>query len=98
MEERRHTDTLLCTQLKATEVTLQKMETSLENILKYLDREREWRLTHVSEVETSTHSRLDKKISALEKACLNLTWKIFIVGLGGGAVSGGLQKIIEFLK
>jgi len=98
MEERRQTDNLIYGQLRATDITLQKMEVSLENIIKYLDREQEWRLTHVSEAETSTHSRLDKKIDTLEKVCLNLTWKIFIVGLGGGVVSGGLQKVVEMLK
>lgn len=85
-------------QLLKIELSLQALNTGIEHLVSSIEMEQRWRDQHISESITSTHSRLNDKIAALEKVCLNLTWKIFIVGLGGGALSGGIQKLLEFLK
>lgn len=85
-------------QLLKIELSLQALNTGIEHIVSSIEIEQKWREQHISESVTSTHSRVNDKIASLEKVCLNLTWKIFIVGLGGGALSGGIQRLLEFLK
>lgn len=95
--EKRSYDSLDSHLLKV-ELAIESLNSNIDLLMDNITEERKWRDQHISESSTSTHSRLNDKIIVLEKVCLNLTWKIFIVGLGGGALSGGIQKLLGLLK